>query len=302
MHSRFKDDCTNGSQACDCSPLITENRGILSGKVSPFLKWPGGKRWFVLHHSNVLPTTFQTYIEPFLGGGSVFFHLKPKKAILGDTNSNLIDTYQQIKSNWRSLRKSIKRHQKCHNDDHYYAVRERNNNLQVSRASRMIYLNKTCFNGIYRVNREGQFNVPRGDRDDFLEWRDEFPEWSHLLQQASLYTSDFEPLVDRADKGDLIFADPPYTVRHNLNGFVKYNEALFTWEDQVRLSVALFRARNRGVKIIMTNANHSSIKYLYRKFQCFHFKKVSRFSGISAGVTSRKYFEELIIISDTAKA
>jgi DNA adenine methylase len=262
--------------------------------MTPFLKWPGGKRWFVANYAHLLPTTFNRYIEPFLGGGSVFFHLKPPQSILSDLNNELIATYQSIRDGWDALSEKLISHQSNHSGDYYYAVRESKPRLPVTKAARMIYLNRTCFNGIYRVNLDGKFNVPKGTKDAVILETDDFEGVAALLGNAELRTSDFEPVIDQAQENDLVFADPPYTVRHNVNGFLKYNEQLFSWDDQIRLADALARARARGAKIVSTNANHESVRRLYRE-RGFALKAISRYSSISADSKSRKQFEELVI-------
>lgn len=275
---------------------VDEAKG--SGLV-PFLKWAGGKRWFVSQHGEIFPTTYRRYIEPFLGGGAVYFHLRPKVAVLGDINPDVIDAYRAIKEQWVGLKRSLAYHQRAHNmtDDYYYDVRAKMPRKLIQRASRMIYLNRTCFNGIYRVNKEGEFNVPRGTKDAVLMDTDNFKLMSEQLQGADLRVTDFEDLIDEALEDDLVFADPPYTVRHNLNGFVKYNEVLFSWADQERLALALKRAAARGVKIVATNANHHSVKSLYSSWD-FLTRTVSRYSQISADASNRRQFEELIITSN----
>jgi DNA adenine methylase len=262
----------------------------------PFLKWPGGKRWFVQNHADLLPTDFQRYIEPFLGGGSVFFHLKPAKAILADANRELISAYRGIRFQPQRLVRLLQYHARRHSHRHYYTVRASKPTSLLARAARLIYLNRTSFNGIYRVNREGIFNVPKGDRDTVLFSTDDFPGIAHLLRGSTLQTCDFADTLSEACKGDLVFADPPYTVRHDNNGFRKYNEVLFSWDDQVRLAQALGRARDRGALIVATNANHSSVRKLYRELD-FHLMKVSRFSAISADPGSRRELDELVIRS-----
>lgn len=264
--------------------------------LSPFLKWAGGKRWFVQKHADLFPKTYNRYIEPFLGGGSVFFHLQPTQSILGDTNPDVIAAYHSIKQDWKALMRSLRYHDRNHSDEHYYSVRGRNPSKTISRASRMLYLNRTCFNGIYRVNHRGEFNVPRGTKDTVIMETDKFDEISRLLKGTDIRLADFEVLVDEAGSGDFVFADPPYTVRHNLNGFVKYNEKLFSWQDQERLVAALIRARDRGVQVLSTNANHSSVRELYRD-KGFRLITTSHFSSISASAENRKQFEELIVLS-----
>lgn len=147
---------------------------------------------------------------------------------------------------------------------------------------------------MYRVNLAGEFNVPKGVRTAVVKDTDDFAADAKLLRLADLRVSDFEPLVDEAEAGDLVFADPPYIVGHNNNGFVKYNEKLFKWEDQVRLANALARARSRGVKVVATNAAHIEIEKLYqqRRFTVLRVERYSSISGISEG---RCRFQELVI-------
>ncbi len=279
---------------------VRTSRGAVEGTsraLTPFLKWPGGKRWFVCNYAELLPRKYGTYIEPFLGAGSVYFHLQPRVALLGDINADLINTYRAIKDNWRALERSLKYHQRRHLEDadaHYYAVRDRMPSDPHQQASRLIYLNRTCFNGIYRVNRQGLFNVPRGSKDKVVIESDDFESMADLISGAELVAGDFEPLINRAQDGDLVFCDPPYTVRHNYNGFRKYNEVLFSWADQERLGAALRRAARRGARILCTNANHHSVRDLYRDAE-FELRTVSRYSRISAESASRRYFEELIV-------
>lgn len=266
-------------------------------ELTPFLKWAGGKRWFVCHYSHLMPKNYYTYIEPFLGAGSVYFHLKPRSALLGDINAEVVNVYQAIKQDWQGVEKKLNDHQLRHResaDGYYYWVREHAAPDELHAASRLIYLNRTCFNGIYRVNRQGQFNVPRGSRDKVVSETDNFEAISTLLRGADLLACDFEPLLDRARLNDFVFCDPPYTVRHNYNSFRKYNEVLFSWTDQERLAAALRRAAHRGAKVLCTNANHQSVRDLYERAE-FDLQAVSRSSCISADNSSRRHFDELII-------
>lgn len=275
----------------------TEVRGSLSTRTSeltPFLKWPGGKRWLTQAHSHLLAVPYRRYIEPFLGSGSVFFALAPADAILSDANAELIDTYRAIRSRPHVLRQCLEAHATAHSDEYYYKVRASQPSGLVERAARMIYLNRTCFNGIYRVNLSGMFNVPRGTKDSVILETDDFPQLSKALKGAELRCGDFEAVIDEARRGDLVFADPPYTVRHNTNGFVKYNEKLFSWDDQERLAATLARAFKRGATIVATNANHASVRDLYTKHGFQHFP-VSRFSSMSSKGSTRGQYEELVI-------
>lgn len=263
-------------------------------KVIPFLKWAGGKRWFADGHlEKFLPKKFNRYIEPFLGSGAVFFNVLPQKAILNDLNSELILTYQSIKKDWARVSTHLKKHSLNHSEDYYYRVRDRKCRDQFSSAARFIYLNRTCFNGLYRVNLRGQFNVPKGSKDSVILPTDNFELISKQLKNARLLNMDFERVVDLAQKDDFLFVDPPYTVKHNNNGFIKYNETIFSWNDQVRLSDALTRAKKRGAYVVCTNANHSSIKSLFKNE--FNLKALERASLLAASKEKRGKFDELII-------
>lgn len=263
--------------------------------LKPFLKWAGGKRWFVRKYSFLLPKKFNRYIEPFLGSGAVFFYLRPKIAILGDSNSELITTYQALKNNWLLVYQYLEEHQKKHNSKYYYYIRASKPQDMYSRAARFIYLNRTCWNGLYRVNKRGEFNVPIGTKSKVIYDDENFEEISNLLQSSALYICDFEELINKAEEGDFIFVDPPYTVSHNNNSFIKYNERLFSWSDQKRLFRALLRAKERGVMIVGTNAYHKSVLELYKgKFKTI---KVSRYSLISSRNDSRKKYDELVFMN-----
>lgn len=268
----------------------------MTKKIRPFLKWAGGKRWLVQRHADLFPKDYKRYIEPFLGSGAVYFHLQPGDALLGDSNPDVVAAYLGIQKDWLRIKNSLDYRQRAHSGsaEYYYSVRSKVPSDAMQLASRTIYLNRTCFNGIYRVNLSGHFNVPRGSKNEVVMETDDFAAISKLLQTAEIRHSDFEALIDEAERDDLVFADPPYTVRHNFNGFVKYNEILFSWEDQERLAAALARAQSRGVKIVSTNANHASVRALYEKDE-FALSSVSRFSAISASAAKRKQFEELIV-------
>ncbi len=262
-------------------------------KVKPFLKWAGGKRWFVCNHSNRFPKDFNRYIEPFLGSGAVFFHLKPKNALLGDLNPELINAYDALKNDWKLVYRYLREHHNKHSKDYYYKIRDVRPQSPYTRAARFIYLNRTCWNGLYRVNMQGMFNVPIGTKSTVIHEDDRFDLVSDLLQCASLQAADFEGLIDAAEEGDFVFVDPPYTVRHNHNAFIKYNERLFSWFDQERLFYALKRAKRRGALILGTNAYHQCVRELYDND--FNTACVSRNSPISSKVSTRSNFEELII-------
>jgi DNA adenine methylase len=261
----------------------------------PFLKWAGGKRWLTYSTDDLLPerNTFDRYFEPFLGGGAVFFFLHPERGILSDINPDLINTYQMIRDDWKELNKILKRYQRLHSDDFYYKMRSLSVEDPILKAARFIYLNRTCWNGLYRVNLKGEFNVPIGTKDKVVLETDNFEELSERLSGFKLKVSDFEVVIDKAEEGDFLFVDPPYTVKHNLNGFIKYNENLFSWADQVRLRDAVVRAVRRGVTVLVLNADHASIRTLYKGVG--QMRSLSRASIIAGDPAARGNYTELAI-------
>ena len=261
--------------------------------MKPFLKWAGGKRWLVNHETFKAPDFSGRYIEPFLGGGAVFFHLAPGSALLSDINLKLVDTYKAIRDDWVGVWEALIDHQARHCKDYYYEVRAKNFDSQTERAGQFLYLNRTCWNGLYRENLSGRFNVPIGTKTKILMDDDNFEGAARLLKDAEIRCSDFSEVIGEATEGDLLFVDPPYTTAHNMNGFVKYNQKIFRWEDQVRLRDDLVDATHRGAKVILTNAHHESLTDLYRD----HGKLVTvpRASVISGKSEGRSRTAELLV-------
>ena len=261
--------------------------------VVPFLKWAGGKRWLVQKYPHLFPKQYNRYFEPFLGSGAAFFSLLPEKGVLADCNGVLVETYNAIKNDWSLVEAKLKEHHRNHSKEYYYKIRQSRPQKPHTRAARFIYLNRTCFNGLYRVNKQGQFNVPKGTKQNVILDTDNFEAISKTLSGLKIKQSDFESVVDSAKRGDFIFADPPYTVKHNNNNFIKYNEVLFHWDDQLRLRDAVKRASSRGVKVMVTNANHQSVRALYR--DGFHIDVLSRKSVIASAAEKRGAYEEIIV-------
>ncbi len=261
----------------------------------PFLKWAGGKRWlFTADLVRSLPE-HKRYVEPFLGGGAGFFALQPCQAVISDCNPDLIELYQVVRAAPIELARALRDHHESHSEDYYYRMRGFVPDAPLERAARLLYLNRTCWNGLYRLNRRGEFNVPIGSKTAVFLDENEFVLHSKLLSKADIYACDFEETVERAGRGDLVFLDPPYTVKHNMNGFVKYNESIFSWEDQVRLRDAAVRARSRGANIMVTNADHASIREIYSGFGVHH--TVNRASVISGKATGRSKTTELMVVA-----
>ncbi|GLO76574.1 site-specific DNA-methyltransferase (adenine-specific) [Phaeobacter italicus] len=192
----------------------------------------------------------------------MFFALRPDQALLSDLNAELVNTYVSIRDEWRSVETHLREHQASHSKEHYYKVRGDIPEGDAEKAARFIYLNRTCWNGLYRVNLKGEFNVPIGTKTKvFIEG--ELESVSLSLKGANIKNCDFEERLNESGTGDLVFVDPPYTVHHNMNGFLKYNQNLFSWEDQIRLRDAVVRASERGAKVLVTNAAHYSVIDLY---------------------------------------
>ncbi|MHB9447263.1 DNA adenine methylase [Mesorhizobium sp. RSR565B] len=263
--------------------------------IKPFLKWAGGKRWLAKRDSFQISQYSGRYFEPFLGGGAIYFAHSPKRAVLSDLNSRLIDAYTAIRENWGKVQCLLNSHQKAHSSEYYYGERSRQASDLFDRAAQFLYLNRACWNGLYRENLKGEFNVPIGTKQKIVFEDDDFAKVSELLKGADIICSDFEAVVDLATDGDFLFIDPPYTTAHNMNGFVKYNEKIFSWEDQVRLSQALRRAAERGAEFLMTNANHQSILDLYHDFESF--VTLPRQSVISGSSRGRQITTEVLIKS-----
>jgi DNA adenine methylase len=229
----------------------------------PFLKWAGGKRWLVKSGVQIVPHAYNRFIEPFIGSGAVLFSLPTSNSIIADANPELTNVYNTIKSEWEKVEKTLKVHNRHHSDDYYYKVRSTRPRTAHTKAARFLYLNRTCFNGLYRVNLNGDFNVPRGTKNTVILESDDFSKISRHLKHCEIYCQDFASTIELARENDFVFVDPPYTVKHNFNGFVKYNEKIFSWEDQIRLKESIEKAVEKGVKVSLTNANHPSIHELY---------------------------------------
>lgn len=264
--------------------------------IKPFLRWAGGKTWFTKHIENYLPKQFEDYYEPFVGGGSIFFYLKSmgyikNKAYLSDSNSELINTYKVLKNNSKELFSLLKTH--FDHEDEYYKMRCAKFSDPIEKAAQFLYLNKTSFNGIYRVNLKGEYNVPYGKRNlnpiyDF----DHLSAVSLALRNTYLSSQDFKSKCKKARKNDLIFIDPPYTVAHENNGFVKYNQSIFSWNNQVQLSKLTAELDSKEAFFIVTNAYHDCIKEIYSTGCQDKLSRASNIGGIGA---KRTKYKEIII-------
>lgn len=263
-------------------------------ETTPFLKWAGGKQWLlpVLKPLLLGGSRKRKYIEPFLGGAAVFLAAKPANARLSDSNKELIDCYRAIKHDVESVIKTLRG--LSFTTDCYYRVRSSRPRSLVKKAARFIYLNRTCWNGLYRVNRNGDFNVPIGsfDSDPDFVVADRLSALSKLLRDVKLYCTDFEKACTVAERGDTVYLDPPYMVAHKSNGFLRYNERVFSWEDQIRLAKLARELRNRKCRLMISNADHPSIIALYKGFIIRRLKRKSLVAGIAS---KRRLVTELLI-------
>lgn len=238
---------------------------LLEGPTRPIFRWAGGKRWLVPLLQPALDR-LQTarYVEPFAGGAAVFLgaEIHAKRSTLADTNPDLMQAYETIRRSpeavWRTA-SSLE-----NSKDEYYRIRDESPTDDILRAARFVYLNHRSFNGIYRVNLQGSYNVPYGYRRVALPQLAAFEAVARKLRGVTLRCQDFRKTLRTIRADDLAFIDPPYTVAHNANGFVKYNQTLFSFEDQRALASQVRRVGDRGGKYIVTNADHDSIRELYK--------------------------------------
>lgn len=266
--------------------------------AKPFLRWAGGKSWLLKHFDKIAPDlSYNNYHEPFLGGAALFFFLQPsKQSYLSDLNTELIHTYEAVKDNVELVIKELRAFRNTESE--YYKVREKVYRSDYKRAAQFIYLNQTSFNGIYRVNLKGIYNVPFGYRSkNFFE-----PENLRLvsanLKKSFFTVGDFDIVRKKLNKNDLVFLDPPYTVTHNNNGFIKYNQKLFSLDDQFRLSKLIDDIKKAGAYYILTNAAHQTIEKIFEKGdKKYLLQRASLIGGINA---NRGHYSEVIFTNINA--
>lgn len=265
-----------------------------SNEPRPFLKWAGSKQALLPHLLDLIPTNFNTYYEPFLGGGALFFLLEPSKAILSDACEPLIETFKAVRDNPSAVLRLL--NGRKISKTAYYETRNNPGTGRFRKASDFIYLNKTCWNGLYRVNSNGGFNVPFGHPRSNQKIVDasNLHACSEALSKAKISVVDFGKAVEDAKKGDFVYFDPPYVTGHNNNGFRDWNETLFSWSDQERLARVARVLANRGVHVVVSNAHHSDILKLYKGFKSRSFY---RSSTLASAPEKRGVVQEVIFFS-----
>lgn len=266
--------------------------------AKPFLRWAGSKRWLVPQLRSMLQTGFQTYYEPFLGSASAYFSTPPTThAVLSDANEPLIECYRQVMERPQEVAEIAS--QWSTDRDSYYVVRA----LKVApgtvvAAARFLYLNRLCFNGLYRENRKGEFNVPYGRPRESNVVVDpanlDLVSERMLAASVELKSCDFELVVELATSRDLVYLDPPYA--DEASGiFTEYNAQSFGWSDQIRLARAFQRAAHRGTKVVLSNADLPEIRKLYTDYDSV---VLERFSSISASGGNRTRKRELLVMAN----
>ncbi|MEE2961800.1 MAG: DNA adenine methylase [Myxococcota bacterium] len=236
--------------------------------AKPFLKWAGGKTQILNEIFARFPEQFNRYHEPFVGGGAAFFRLAPKRATISDVNSDLIGTYTSIRDNVDAVIQALKAHRS--EEEYYYQVRQLNvaNLSSVEAAARIIFLNRTCFNGLYRVNRSGRFNVPFGKYANPTICNEaNLRAVSSALQKVQLKNESVFEIGKRVKQGDLVYFDPPYQPVSKTASFTNYTQFGFGEEHQARLAKLFGRLANRGVHVVLSNSDTPLIRELYKDFK-----------------------------------
>ena len=252
---------------------------MLVSNIKPFVKWAGGKNGLINSLISFIPKNFNSYFEPFVGGGALFFYLKnlnilnSKKIYLNDKNTELINAYKQIKINPNKLLEKLEILKNNHSKEYFYKIRNLDRDFdfyslsEVFRAARFIYLNKTCFNGLCRYNAKGNFNTPIGSyKNPKIYDKDLIFSVHKVLKNVSITNKDFEVVSLKAKKGDFVYFDPPYYPLNKTSSFVSYTDN-FSANEQIRLYKLFKMLDCEGIKVLQSNSNTDFIKELYKDFE-----------------------------------
>ncbi len=264
-------------------------------RATPFLKWVGGKTSLLPELLKHVPSRLRRYHEPFVGGGALFFAVGPQRAILSDCNEELVHTYLQVRDGAGAVLDALARH--VYQRDHYQQVRalEPRSLEPAERAARFIYLNKTCFNGLWRVNRAGRFNVPIG-RYKAPRFCDPSTLWraSQALKGVQVIHQPFEAALQRTSPGDFVYLDPPYDPVSPTASFASYTKDGFDWGDQQRLADECARLNRRGVRFLLSNSATPRIRELYKAFEQ---RTVRAPRHINSKADGRGHVDELLVFN-----
>lgn len=280
----------------DRSSVTERANSILSSSPRPFIRWAGSKQRLLSQLVEHLPSGFRSYYEPFMGAGSMYFLLQPSRAKLNDFCSPLVEMYRTVSANAETVHSRLSEMDVL-DKEYYYRVRGAVPTDPIEQAARFIYLNRAAWNGLYRVNARGDFNVPYGNpRSPNIVDRSNLIASSSLLAQSgtSLTYGDFEDAIVGAGEGDLVFLDPPYASSKKRESFVDYNETLFTWDDQRRLANCAESLRKVGAHVIVTNAYNVAIRELY---PAFNEHALVRRSSLANDVKLRGSVAESVFVS-----
>lgn len=281
----------------------TEDAKTMKLKIKPFVKWAGGKTQVLSKIHELLPKTYNDYYEPFIGGGALLFDIQPKRAFINDVNCELVSAYNcfQDEVKYNKLVELIISHENNHSEEYYYEVRQQDREpgfeslSNISKAARMIYLNKACFNGLYRVNSKGYFNVPSGKKEKVKAYDVQVFEGikTYFLNNKIEVTSkDFERAVKRAKKDDFVYFDPPYDTFDEQKNFTAYAKDAFGKDEQLRLSEVFKDLNKKGVKVMLSNHNTTLINELYSEF---NITVIAAKRMINSNAKGRGNVEEVII-------
>ncbi len=272
--------------------------------AKPFLKWVGGKGQLLSQFEAYFPAGFKRYVEPFVGGGAVFFHLwnaarLPQQVRLLDHNAELINAYRVVRDRPQPLIAALRRHRENHNPDYYYQIRALDRApgrlSAVDQAARTIYLNKTCYNGLYRVNRKGQFNGPLGRyRNPGILSEQVLLAASNALQGVHLGVSDFRHLPDKAHKGDFYYFDPPYHPVSETANFTSYSAGNFREADQRDLAAVFAELTRRGARCMLSNSYTPFILDLYAGFRL---ETVFARRAVNSDSSGRGQIREVLVLN-----
>jgi DNA adenine methylase len=267
-------------------------------RIPTFVKWAGGKKQLISQFESHFPKKIKRYVEPFVGGGAVLFYVlknyKPKEVYIFDINQDLINVYEVIRNDVDNLIKELKKLKKLHNKEHYYQIRAENKELlsSLTRASRFIYLNKTCFNGLYRVNSKGGFNVPMGDyKNPLICPEEDLKEISKMIQNVNIINASFEKCLEVSKKGTFVYFDPPYDPLKK-GSFTKYSKGDFLDDEQKKLKEVFRKLDGKGCQLMLSNSDTNFIKDLYADYN-ISFVKANRM--INRDATKRGKINEVVV-------